>query len=198
MLRGPKGEKIDLHKDADQDRLRGERLNQIRKDMNNGELSDKQKLLKYSSHLEWFTQKWKQLFAAQEFWQHPGKWDKSRYAHGFTNGLIAAMAIFLEEQADPPFRKTPEQYQVDDNKLIEEQAKGFMINMARQLECIICMEADGWPKGYKDSESISEAWLKWRNDTINHLDNAPVDFPEIRMMIERIQEFNQNLVDDQK
>lgn len=198
MLKGPDGNRIDNQKEINQQKLRGERLNQIRKDMNNGELSDKEKLLKYSSHLEWFNQKWKALYAAMDFWMNPGKWNKTRYSHGFANGLIAGFAIFVEEQADPPFFKTPEEYEADDSRVISEQAKGFMINLSRQLECIICMGEDGRPKGYSDAESVSQAWLDWRNDTTRHLDEAPFEIPEIRMIVQRIQEFNQQLSEQNK
>lgn len=197
MLLGPRGEKIDVHAEADQKRLRGQRLNQIRKDMNNQELDDKERLLKYSSHLEWFMSKVKVLALAQDFWKSPGKWDMTRETKGFTNGLIVGLAIFVEEQADPPvIKKDPEKFELEDDRLVEDRVKGFMINLARQLECIICMGEDGWPLGYQDCDSLGAAWIEWRNDTIGHLEGCPVNFPEIRMIIDRISEFNQNLQDN--
>lgn len=204
MLRGPKGEPIDIHKDNNEDALRGERLNEIRQDLNNGDLDDEEKLLKYSSHLEWFLNKFRTLWKAQEAMQHPGKWNKSLISFGVTNGLVLAMAIFVEEQADPPYRKLPEELDGSSeiegrtNKILEEKAKAFMINMITQLEAVICIGPSGKPKGYEDNEDRMDAWMKWRNDTINHINESPFEMPEIRAAIERIRDFNKDLVDQQK
>lgn len=185
MLTTPDGQPLESDSNEEDMKLRGGRLEQIRKDLHNGELDDKDKLLKYSSHLDWFMNKFRLLYGYQEAMQRDGKWNRSLQAVGFTNGLVIAMALFLEEQGNPPTRGVPERLkgEEEDIKLLSEEAKGYMITLANQLEAAIC--ASETPKGYEEYPQ-EEAWARWIHDTVRHLENPPFEITEILAAANRI------------
>ncbi len=198
MLLTPKGpiNFNNISDSDDNDRLRGEKLSEIKNDMKNEDMDKKEKLMKYSTHLDWFMSKFKMLDMAHEAMQNPGKYDRSLISLGITNGLIMAMAIFLEERGDPPYRKIPEKLNGEAEAFIDEGTKSFIINLVTQLEGIICMGKDGKPNGYGDAEDAGQAWISWRSDTIDKINKYHMATPEINAAIKRIDEFNNEMFGD--
>jgi len=197
MLRSPDGTPLWSGKpnDKENEKLRGAKLNEIAQDLNDDELSDEQKVLRYGSHLEWFLEQTRMLLGAQQKAQSEGVFDVSIHTVGIANGLILASAIFLGEQGDPPTRKIPNKLRHRSDELLAEKVKGFIITLITQLEAVICIE-DNKPKGYGEYD-VQEAYARWHNDTVEHLNNCPVSFPELQAAINRIGEFHRKNHNDE-
>lgn len=184
MLRDHRGNIIDIHKEADQDRLRGGRLQQIKEDLTDTEADSGERYVKYSSHIEWFLKKMNYLHAAQEHMMR-GRWKTSLYSLGVTNGLVMAMSIFLEEQADPPYRKIPDELG-DGTRMISEEARDFMVELAKRLRaCIIT--PDDKPYGYADFP-VQEAWSRWLGDTVATMKYAPFEMKRLKDVTRQVED----------
>lgn len=175
--------------DFDPRELRGARLNEIRKDLQDRDMDDKLKIHKYGAHLNWFMDKIKYLTLSQEQ-MLSGQWNKSLMALGLTNGLILAMAIFVEEQNEPPYQKIPEGLEGATDKIVDDAMKSFVINLVNQIESVICVDEKGSPKGYDDgSKGPMAAYFDWLKATIDRLEEYQFNTPEVHASIDRIKKY---------
>ncbi len=196
MLLTPKGPHLfngNSNDPDDKNRLRGAKIEEIKKDKLDPKLDGKEKIIKYSQHLDWFLARFESLVQAQDVMQSPGKWDKSLMSVGFTNGLVLAMALFLEEQSEPPYRKLPDSINKKTEEVVNGNLKAFMVDIVTQLEAIICMGEDGFPKGYSEAGEQGFAWVKWRTDTVEKINSYQFETIEIIAAIKRIEKFNEEL-----
>jgi len=173
--------------------IRGKKINEILKDLKDTSLDSKEKLNKYSEHLSWCMDKIRMLFIAQETMVTNDNYKKSVYSVGLLNGIIMGMAIFVEDDATPPYMKIPEKLKGDDQKeIVDKMLLRILTTIVQQLESVICLTHDGKPKGYEKFKP-QEAWLRWHEDTINYINGINVDIPAIQSSIEHINAFQKEI-----
>lgn len=145
-------------------RLRGERISQIRKDLNNKDLSDKEKMLKYGDHLNWLLKTIERIYKLQQTARL--RYMDSMYDHGLANGLILSMAVLVEEQSTPPYLKADGQYKKSEVQFTSEKTEEYMLRLEALLANMVLADDDG-PKGY-------ESFADWAGQVFRTLQGAPV------------------------
>lgn len=165
---------------AENQRLRGDRVRQIAKDMKEFEGTDKEKLLAYSSHLSWCLKTFERIYKLQQMTGQAAK--KSLYSHGMANGVIGAMATIMEEQGDVPYIKTPEKYENSEQQFTHQAVAEYIYRLEDLLGKIMLMEEAG-PEGYGDEENPILAWIM---DVMHLQKNSPVQ-------TEKLKAFRKNL-----
>lgn len=190
MLKDKKGQPLKTGNIEKQEnkKLRGQKLAEIQSFMKSGKSEEeewKDRALKASSYLDWFIERTTELVRSHDALQQPGVWDQSPVAHGMSNGLVLAMAIFLEERGNPPFHRAPRKYVMDKEELFTEAAKGFIIDLVTSLEAILCITESGKPKGYEEYGE-EEAFAQWHSNAIDRLLNRGFTITEVEAALDRI------------
>jgi hypothetical protein len=157
-------------------RLRGQRISSIKADLQNDKLSQKEKVLKYSDHLNWALKSLERIYKTQQVASK--KYMNSAYDHGIANGLILAMAILVEEQAQPPFLKVEGKYKKSDSQWVSDAIEQHVMHIEALLGNMILADDDG-PKGY-------DSFADWAGDVIATLTGAPMETPKIKAVRNQI------------
>ena len=183
---------MDLKKltfDSDNKKLRGQRVNQIKQDLSDKSMTDRDKVLKYSEHLTWCLKTFERLFKLQESAATPGVWDKNPYAHGVLNGMIMAMAVVVEEQGNIPFQKSPKSYRMENSEWIKDSTYKHIEKLERKIQQIVM----GNHKGPKDYQEASVPFQAWMQDALDILSTSPVQTNNMKKIRDEIFEYiNQN------
>lgn len=165
-----KNNRMKLVKPGNGNGLHGQRMEQIRKDLRNKELSDKEKVLRYSSHLDWFIQKVKGVFAWEQMLKQPNVWNRNEYSHGMLNSVISIIALFLEDQGKPPHFKRPEKYLIESDELLAAQSSEYIA----QLEEMIARIIENPPDGDKGDE-----FNEWKKSVLSLVEDCYLQTDEL-------------------
>lgn len=159
----------DMLDESDSKRLRGARINEIKQSLQPSDKSDKEKMLAYSSHLNWCLKTFESVARLQKMTADGA--GKSAYAHGMANGVIGAMAVILEEQGKPPYIPAPKKYKKSEADFAADVVKDYVLRLEEHIGKMVLMDENG-PEGYSDDDNPIFSWII---DLVDIIEKSPVN-----------------------
>lgn len=170
-------------------RLRGAKLSQLKKDLQNTELTKEEKAIKYSQHLNWCLSVFENIYKMSTAASAAGVYDRSPMSLGIANGLISAMAVIVEEQSTVPYLKAPKKYR-NGEAIIDEMVEEYLARLERLIGSIIVADEKG-PKGYEGEYPM----LAWVTEAVDTISRAPVATDKLVSIRSQIRDFMKELED---
>lgn len=136
--------------------LRGKRLAEIRARLSSKDLDERDRLLKYSQDIGWFIDRLNELYLLME--QARPNYSMTPNTHGLLNGIILAIAIFMEDES-PPLAKRPENYSMLEPTDFEVRAKQY-IERAESLLADLHERTDNEQVRAQIEELMDSCWIE--------------------------------------